>query len=241
MTKELEFIIELVKQGEKFTSEKFNVRDKSNEKMGDLVTDIDEKIEKYFIEKIKQKYPSFDIVSEEFNSDAKLTENCFVIDPLDGTINFANNLPLWGIQLACVKDGKLMASAINMPKLHYLFYADESGAFLNGERINVRQVSIKNALYSIDGGNISPAFQNLRKHTQGRRCFGVTCVTWAFVAGGFTHGAVYNYNKPWDYLPGLYLCKMAGAEIVDDPDFHAAAMNKEFMEILKKEAYKAHL
>ena len=77
-----------------------------------LVTDLDWEIEQFLIGKIRESYPDFDIVSEEYNTNNEVTDNCFIIDPIDGTINFANKLPLWGIQIACIKDGKRVASVI---------------------------------------------------------------------------------------------------------------------------------
>lgn len=238
MTKELEFVLNIVKAAGEISKEEFVVRDKENSSYGDLVTNLDENIEKYLISEIKKQYPKFDIVSEEFNFDNKPTKNCFVIDPIDGTINFANGLPLWGIQVACVKGGKTVAAVIYMPNIDYLFYADKNGAFLNGKKLSVREVPIKNALYAIDGSQTLPAQMRMRKYSNQRRYLGACCVSYAFVAAGFMHGAVFNANKPWDYTPGLYICKMAGAVVVDRPDFHAAAMNEEFMAILEKEAYK---
>lgn len=136
------------------TNEKFEITNKGGEY--DLITNLDLKIEKFLIDEIKKNYPNFDIVSEEFNNNNQITENCFIIDPNDGTINFSNNIPLWGIQIAC----------------------------------------------------------------------------------GRIHGAVYRSDKPWDYEPGLFICKMAGAAVKSINGFHAAAMNQEFLNILELETAK---
>ena len=203
-----------------------------------MVTNLDLEIEKYLIKKIKKQYPDFDIVSEEFNTGAKITDNCFIIDPIDGTINFANNLPLWGIQIACVKNRKTIASVISLPRINEFYYADETGAYLNNEKIQVNEVPIKNALYAIDGNNNLPCMQRMRKYSSNRRNFGGVCVSMAFVASGRIHGAVFRSDKPWDYEPGLFLCKMAGAKVKSTNGFHAAAMNEEFLNILELETSK---
>ena len=91
---EIEFLKRIVKEAEKIAEQKYEVHAKDDE--GDLVTNLDLEIEKYLISEINKNYPDFDIVSEEFNTENKLTDNCFIIDPIDGTINFANGLPLWG-------------------------------------------------------------------------------------------------------------------------------------------------
>lgn len=236
MDTELKFLLDITKDAEAIVSEHFSVSAKGGE--SDLVTDLDIKIENFLIEKIRASYPDFDIVSEENNFQNAVTENCFVIDPIDGTINFANHLPLWVIQIACKKNGKTVASVIDFPKLKLLFYADSSGAYLNGNTISVHQVDISHTLYAIDGNNNLPAMQRMRKYSSGRRNFGGVGISMAFVAAGYLHGAVYRSDKPWDYEPGLFLVQMAGGATESVSGFHAAAMNKEFLKILKSETAK---
>ncbi len=234
--KEIDFLKEVVSNANEISKKEFNVNTKGGE--NDLVTNLDLEIEKFIIEKIKKEYPNYDIVSEEFNNNNQISNNCFIIDPIDGTINFANNLPLWGIQIACVKDGKTVASIISLPHINEFYYADETGAYLNDKKIKVNEVPIKNTLYSIDGNNNLPCMQRMRKYSSNRRNFGGVCVSMAFVASGRIHGAVFRSDKPWDYEPGLFICKMAGASICNKNGFHAAAMNKEFLDILEMETAK---
>lgn len=234
--KEIEFLKEIVKKANVISNNAFEVSKKDAE--SDLVTNLDLEIEKFLISEIKKEYPHFGIVSEEYNTNNQITDNCFIIDPIDGTINFANNLPLWGIQIACVKDSKTIASVISLPRINEFYYADETGAYLNDEKININEVPIKNALYSIDGNNNLPCMQRMRKYSSNRRNFGGVCVSMAFVASGRIHGAVFRSNKPWDYEPGLFICKMAGASVKSIDGFHAAAMNDEFLNILELETAK---
>ena len=76
--------------------------------------------------------------------------------------------------------------------------------------------------------------KRMRKYSSNRRNFGGVCVSMAFVASGRMHGAVFRCDKPWDYEPGLFICKMAGAKVKSIDGFHAAAMNQEFLDILEK-------
>ena len=236
MKKEIDFLKEIVLKANDISNKSFEINSKGAE--NDLVTNLDLEIEKFLISEIKKEYPSFDIVSEEYNTNNQVTDNCFIIDPIDGTINFANNLPLWGIQMACVKNGKTIASVISLPRINEFYYADETGAYLNDKIIKVNQVTIKNTLYAIDGNNNLPCMQRMRKYSSNRRNYGEVCVSMAFVASGRIHGAVFRSDKPWDYEPGLFLCKMAGASICNKNGFHAAAMNKEFLDILELETAK---
>lgn len=230
---EVEFIKRIVKEAEAISQKSFDVHQKDDK--GDLVTNLDLEIEKYIIAQIKENYPDFTIVSEEFNSESSITDNCFVIDPIDGTVNFANGLPLWGIQVACRKNGKTIASVIDLPKMNEFYYADETGAYLNEQKITVKEVPIKNTLYSIIGHNGIRETEKMRSFSKNHRTFGASSVTFAFLASGRIHGVNFRVEHPWDYEPGLFLCKMAGASIKSVTSFHAAAMNQEFLDLLEKE------
>jgi myo-inositol-1(or 4)-monophosphatase len=233
MNKDLEFLIKIVKEAKEISNKKFEVKQKGTD--NDLVTNLDVEIEEYLIKKMKEAYPTFDIVSEEENYKKELSDNCFTIDPIDGTINFANGLPFWGIQVACIRDGKTVAAVIDLVKLNELYYADETGAYLNGEKISVREVPIKNALYDILGLDTNPCFVSMRKYSKSKRHFGSVCVSMAFLASGRIHGVAFRKDTIWDYVPGLFIAKMAGAKIKDIPSFHSCAMNQEFLDILEKE------
>ena len=117
--KEIDFLKKTVLEANKISNNPFKVRNKNSE--NDLVTNLDLEIEKFLIDEIGKEYPNFDIVSEEYNTNNQITDNCFIIDPIDGTINFANNLPLWGIQVACVKNGKTIASVISLPRINEFY------------------------------------------------------------------------------------------------------------------------
>lgn len=228
-----EFIQRIVREAEELLSRDFTVYTKGSE--GDLVTDADYLVERFLIEKIQAEYPDFAIISEEFNPDTVMTENCFIIDPIDGTKNFANGLPLWGVQVACRKNGGTIASVINLPALKEFYFANESGAYLNGEKISVREVPVLNAFYAVIGGDVIEAATKMQKCGSTHRVFGAACVAFAFLAAGRMHGVSFRAENPWDFEPGLFLAKQAGAVVKSEPGFHAAAMNEEFLEILKNE------
>ena len=228
-----EFIQCIVREAEKLLSQDFAVYAKGSE--GDLVTDTDYLVERFLTEKIQAEYPDFAIISEEFNPDTAMTENCFIIDPIDGTKNFANGLPLWGIQVACRKNGETIASVIDLPALNEFYFADESGAYLNGEKFSVREVPILNAFYAVIGGDVIEAATRMQKYGSTHRVFGAACVAFAFLAAGRMHGVSFRAENPWDFEPGLFLAKQAGAVVKSEPGFHASAMNEEFLEILEDE------
>ena len=234
MTKDVKFLIETVKQASKLVTDKFDVSRKADS-IGSFVTEIDIAVEKFLVEKIKKAYPDFEIISEELNSEVEVTDNCFIIDPIDGTTNFSNKIPLWVIQVAMRKNGKIVAAVLYAPKLHELYYADENGAFLNDEKIFVHNNKIDVTLFSGNMKNAPLTDTKLLKYTRHTRHFRSTGIDFAWVAAGRLGGAYYKYDSIWDYIAGQYLVEKAGGVIHNEPNFHAVANNEETMEILKRE------
>lgn len=236
--KEAKFLQNLVKNANNLIK-KHQILTKNKDNNGDLVTNLDLMIEEYFIKRIKKSYPNFNIVSEEYNPKEKPTENCFIIDPIDGTVNFANNLPCWGIQIAMRKDGKTIASVLSMPTINETYVAVlGQGAYLNGKRTYVISEVKGKPLYSFEVAYNNPEasskiFKNL--HTiAGSRKFGSTCSALCFVAKGALSGAIYFSNHIWDTEPGTFLITEAGGKVYSTKNYTLAANNDEFLELLKE-------
>lgn len=232
MNKDLEFIIDVVKQASLLINDDFTIYAK--DELGDVVTDCDYEVEKYIINRIKEDYPSFDIISEEYNNNNELTENCFTIDPIDGTRNFSNGIPLWAIQVACIKNRKTCAAVIYIPKLNELYYADENGAFLNGKAIKVNTRDIDKGLYCVEGADRFKVQAQIREVNQNMRDYYSSAVSLAWVASGRLSGMVLLNNSFWDYVPGQFIVEQAGGMIYNSDKRHIAANNIDFLEVLKK-------
>lgn len=231
MSKDLKYLINVVKDAANLITPSFQVKSKGNN--GDLVTNFDLEIENFIIAKLKGKYPNFDIISEEYNSDRKLTDNCFVIDPIDGTINFANNIPIWAIQVAMIRNNEVTASVIYAPKINELYCADSFGAYLNNKKINVNNMDTYNGLYVVDGTNKFNVQENLMKVNPHLRVYYSAAIEYAWVACGKLSGMVFLKDTLWDYIPGEYIVKQAGGVIYNDKELHIATNNKEFLEMIK--------
>jgi len=230
MQKLTKYLCGIVQQAAKITHKSFNVYSKDD--FGDIVTDIDKEVETFLIEKLNHKYPEFDIVSEEFNPNHDMTSHCFVIDPIDGTINFAAGLPLWGIQIAAIENGETVASVIYLPKLEELYYADSDGAFLNGTRLEITPESQnRKNLFSVDGKGL-PKLLQMGENVNHRnyRHFGAASVAYAWAAAGRHNGYCLCVDNKWDYMPGMYLVKMAGGVVKDEPGHHAAAASQAMLD-----------
>lgn len=234
MSEDLKFLIDVVKGASLLITDEFEINAKGNN--GDLVTNFDFEIEKYIIDKIKQNYPDFSVVSEEYNSEKELTDNCFTVDPIDGTINFAHNIPLWGIQVACIRDKKTCAAVIYIPKMNELFYADENGAYLNNETIKVNSFDSKKGLYSVEGPNRLPGQVKMKQINPHCRDFFCAAINYAWVACGRLSATIFRKDSLWDYVPGQYIVEKAGGVIYNDSGAHIAANNNEFLQVLKDSA-----
>lgn len=233
MQKITKFLCGIVQQAAKITNKSFNVyaKKESGDIVTDVVTDIDKEVESFLIEKLNHKYPEFDIVSEEFNPDHDLTSSCFIIDPIDGTKNFAVDIPLWGIQIAAIEDGEVISAVIYLPKLNELYYADCDGAFLNGDLLEISpNHQALTPVYAVEDGNA--LMQMVKEVGYACRYIGASSVLLAWVAAGRLSGYCLRNRKVWDFVPGMYLVKMAGGYTNDDPVLHIAATNEKMFEIL---------
>ena len=234
MNKDTEFLIDVVKRASEIITEDFEVNAKGND--GDLVTNFDYEVEKFIIDEINKAYPGFDIISEEFNTNGKLTDNCFVIDPIDGTITFAHGCPDWAIQVACIKGGETVSAVIFLPKLAELYWADETGAYLNGKPIHVNNLPVNKCLFEVHGKGRLSALTRMLPYTKHFRRSGSAAVSFAFVAAGRFGGVIFRNESAWDYVPGMFIAKQAGAYLIDEYECHIAANTQEFAELLKQHA-----
>ena len=213
------------------------VSSKGDPAFGDIVSSADLRAETFIVNQLSMKHKSFEIISEEShaNNDKPLP-NCFVIDPRDGTINFVNGLPIWGIQIACVLDKRTVASVINLPELGQLYVADENGAYLNGKKIHVSDKCLRDSLYSIEGQDIITGAADLIDTGYPHlREFYSTSASFSFVASGKMAASVYRCSHLWDWLPGEFLVRAAGGVSYNDPltDLHIVANTPETLEEMK--------
>ena len=225
MTKELEFLIDVVRSASKIITDDFIVEAKGNK--GDLVTTYDYEVEKYIISRLNDSFPDFDIVSEELNTNNTLTENCFTIDPIDGTVNFAHGLPCWVIQVACIKNGKPHCAVVYAPRFDEMYAGDKDGVYLNGKKVSVATTPYNENVFVIDGFDKVEILREVHKFIPHSRVQGTVGLNFAQVAVGKAGCAVFNNNTLWDYTPGLMLIKFAGGYVIDNENMHIGANNKE--------------
>ena len=217
----------------------------------DLLTENDIAIENFIVEKIRKYDPSAQIVSEENYADGPLTGRCYVIDPIDGTCNFAAGLTLFGIQVAYFEDGEAKASILYYPvKGDILVAIKGEGAYWNGKRVKVDKCAqAKDGMLIISDyyGDVEipmdrqfALVQALQPKFLKTRHFGAACIDFSYLVCGNVLAYVTYYSKIWDIAPGLLAATEAGCvfSAVDGTDYRlgnaglAVANNEENLGII---------
>lgn len=222
---EKKVIFTIMDYADKVQRERLNTFTVETKNGRDIVTDVDKQIENFCLSLITKSFPEDDIISEESLNDKPLPElgRYWVIDPLDGTWNFANGIPAFAIQVAFVVDNEVTLSAINIPfglSGRETYFAEKGkGAYLNGNRIySMKQTQLMRTVIAVSdfswGKNTAlneAAILNSLSTEIGRiRLWGCSAAAFAHLAAGRI-GAYLGFNqKIWDILPGLLLAQEAG-------------------------------
>jgi len=206
------------------------VRIKKYKDKEDILTNIDLQAEKIIIEAIQKKFPKHNILSEEKGLIDKQSPYTWVVDPLDGTKEYARGLPLFGNAFLLEKEEKPLVATVSMPKAN-LFYSTLLGkkSFLNNKKIHV---SSQNKLshsfiyssaprYEGEGkkqfSNYWLKLKKLAITSYRLRFLAFENLSLCFLASGGCE-AVININrlpKKWDFAPGLLIAQGAGAKITN--------------------------
>jgi len=175
----------------------------------DFVTNSDIKVEKIIIEELKKARPNYSIVSEENGTEInKDKNNTWIIDPIDGTINFLHGIPHFAISIALKSNNEIVSGLIFDPIKNEMFFAEkENGAFFNNHRIRVSKKDELNNCLFVTGGKIQ---QNL---DLSYRKSGSAALDMAYVAAGRYDGYFQNDLNIWDIAAGIIIIKEAGGII----------------------------
>jgi myo-inositol-1(or 4)-monophosphatase len=205
----------------------------------DLVTEVDRLSEDKIIRIIKRNFPEHGILTEESKGWETKSEYQWVIDPLDGTTNYAHNFPTFCVSVALEKSGKIVLGAVFNPVLDELFWTIKGkGAFLNKKRIFVSQTKkLSQSLlatgfpYDIRTSkeNNLNYFANFAKRAQAVRRAGSAALDLCYLAMGRFDGFWELKLHPWDTAVGALLVEEAGGKVTD---FRGKEFNIYLKEIL---------
>ena len=233
----LNFAIQTARDAGRLLAERFgrNLRI-SNKSELDLVTESDLASEQLIIDRIKTYYPRHTIIAEESGTNAPAKDGSadewrWIIDPLDGTTNYAHGYPCFCVSMGLEHNGRMEVGVVYDPMRDELFAAERGeGASLNGKRIQVSPTpNLASALlctgfpYDVrERSEFARHFANFIMNAQGVRRDGAAALDLAYVAAGRFDGFWEEGLKPWDVAAGVMLIEEAGGKF---SDYRGAALD----------------
>ncbi len=223
----LDFTIDLARRAGMLLLSKFEgQRDVVLKSRFELVTDADHASEELIVKAIAEQFPDHAIVAERRRRAGAESGYTWVIDPLDGTNNYAHGFPAFCVSLGLMKDGQPVWGVIYDPTRDELFSAERGqGARCNGRRLHVSETSTLAAalistgfpynFYELDQDNNAREFNALLRRVQGIRRAGSAALDLAYVAMGRLEAHWELQLKPWDSAAGALLVTEAGGHISD--------------------------
>jgi len=222
-----EFINDLILQAGEIAK---NAYDKEHivekKKPRELVTETDKEIEQFIKNIIMQKYPEHQIIGEESDIvNAENVSHIWYIDPIDGTTNFAHNIPLFGISIGYEFEGETRDAAIYLPILGELYYATRGkGAFKNNKRIFVSKRAKLLDIVGTTGfacirtgkrDNNLKYFSRIVPRLRSIRRMGAATLDMCYVACARFDAFWEMRLNPWDMVAGILIVKEAGGRVTD--------------------------
>lgn len=188
-----------------------------------LVTEVDRESERLIVACLKAKFPEHNIVAEEGEYPQGHSPVRWIIDPLDGTTNYAHGFPWFCVSIALEEAGELLAGVVYNPLQEELFTATKGGgAYLNGHRLQVSsRAPLRDTLLATgfpydcatDPANNFADFIAFQKAARGIRRAGAAALDLAGVASGRLDGFWELKLKAWDVAAGVLLVREAGGTV----------------------------
>ncbi len=219
----MKLICEAAKRAGDYAKERFESEHTINIKtrVSDVVTEVDLACQKIIVDTILKHLPHAKFVLEEEDVNTKIpdAECIFVVDPIDGTLNYAHSLPYFAVSIARIDYGQIAEAAVYLPMSGELFYAKKgSGAFLNGVQIvNKNSPSLERS-FLVTGWPYDESLfdwtirtiERLARVTQEIRILGSSAAELCYLACGKLDGYWEVGLKPWDTAGGVLIAQEAG-------------------------------
>lgn len=193
--------------------------------INNLVTEIDKASETFIVDALKTAFPDHGFIGEEFGNSNEAADFKWVIDPIDGTVNFAHKVPLCCVSIALAYKEEVLLGAVYNPMMNELFFAEKGkGATLNDKPIRVSQKSDINTAFLVTGfpyhfpkTEIHPLeiFTKVVGKGLPVRRLGSAALDLCWVACG-RFDAFWEYNlQPWDIAAGYLIVEEAGGNVTN--------------------------
>jgi myo-inositol-1(or 4)-monophosphatase len=197
----------------------------NKEGINNLVTEADHAAEKAIMQVIQADYPDHYILSEESGEIVQDSTYKWIIDPIDGTVNFANGIPICCVSIGLEQDGQMIMGAVYNPIMNEFYFAQKGfGATLNNQKIEVSKKSevIKSCLVTgfpytyldAPNGPIQVFEKLIRKGVPVRR-LGSAAIDLCWVAAGRFDGFYEHKLQAWDSAAGFLMVEEAGGKVTD--------------------------
>lgn len=207
---------------------------------GNPVTKADMVSQRIITSMILKRFPSDTVISEENYTKVKKVSRVWLIDPLDGTVNFSHSFRHFSVSIAFVYDGEVVVGVIYDPCKDELFMAEKGkGSWLNGKRIYVSKIKSLSSSLLATGFAYDRAekaefycsfYSEFLKHSHDIRRCGAASLDMAYVASGRIDG-YWEFNlKPWDVAAGRIIVEEAGGKV---SDFTGKVWGSDFDSIMK--------
>ena len=191
----------------------------------DLVTEVDHASEKFLISEISRQFSGHSFLAEESGASEMQTEHLWIIDPLDGTVNYAHGVPFFCVSIAYSYRGQVLLGAVYDPMRSEMFTAERGqGAWVNGRPLRVATVDdLQKSLLVTgfpydawnNGRNNFDYFAKLGRMTQGVRRLGSAALDLCYIAAGRLDGFWEFSLKAWDIAAGGLIAQEAGARVTN--------------------------
>ena len=209
----------------------------------DVVTDADKESESTIIDIIRSNFSDHDILAEEKTGDVSgESEYRWIIDPIDGTTNFAHSMPIFSVSIGVEYKNQIIMGGIYSPINRELFFAERGeGAWLNEKSISVSNISELNKSLLVTGfpydrsriEHIIKYFSDILTHSHGVLRLGSAALDLCYVACGRLEGFWEFHLNPWDTAAGYLIVKEAGGRCTD---FHGNEYSPYTRQILATNA-----
>ncbi|MHC4932182.1 MAG: inositol monophosphatase family protein [Planctomycetota bacterium] len=188
----------------------------------DLVSRADVESEQYLLSQIPE---ADDVLGEEGSRRDRGADRMWVIDPLDGTVNFLHGIPFWCVAIALIEEGEPKAAVVHAPELRQTFAAERGkGCTLNGEPVRVsRTTELAESIVATGfayrrneyADNNFDNFSAIGLAAAGVRRMGSAAIDMAYTASGRLDGFWELHLYPWDMAAGTLLIREAGGKVTD--------------------------
>lgn len=211
----------------------------TKENITDVVTEADLVANKIITSAIKSKYPDHAIISEESGDYNKGAEYCWIIDPLDGTRNFATKVPLFGVMIGLARNGKMEMATIYNPCTGELFFARKGkGAFLNGKKVHCSENKTWTNSWGLVNVNLSKKinlviYNKLLNYAKKDKfwinALGSSAISTMYQTNGRRDWRISIGGGLWDYASPALILKEAGCRVTNFKGEPWSLKDREFL------------